>query len=182
MTQQHGRGVPPALTHTFPNGAVATVRQVSQFTIASLEIGLAKKHPRPAPPMAPGVDGALEPNPADPDHAAAVQRWEGEQQLRMTDALLQLCVEVDVDAAALADVRATFDVIGVALEEISDKVAYIKHCCVRDIAADLAPLAALIRGNIPTEADVQAHVETFPGDVGGAGSAHGVRPAVEGAL
>lgn len=160
-----GRETPPRPTHTFPNGAVATVRQLSQFTIASVELGIQKRYPKPAPPLAPGVGGALEPNEADPNYAAAVQMWQAEQQLRVLDALLELAVDVEVDPAALDGVRGAFDRLGLPLDEITDKVAYLKHVCVVDAARDLQPLAVLIRGGVPTEDDVQAHVETFSGDV-----------------
>lgn len=177
-----GRAVPPPPTHTFPNGAVATVRQPSQFTLAAIEIGIRTQHPKPQPPLAPGVGGELEPNPADPAYEADVRAWQEQVQLRTFDALLELYVDVAVDQAELDTLAGALDRVGVQLAEVSDKVAYIKHCCVRDLARDLAPVAALIRGEIPTEADVQAHVETFSGDVGGPGSDGRVGAALEGAL
>lgn len=177
-----GRAVPPSLAHTFPNGAVATVRQPSQFTLAAIEIGIRAKHPKPQPPLAPGVGGELEPNPADPAYADALAAWQQDIQLHTFDALLELYVDVAVDEGELSELTGALDRVGVALAEVSDKVAYIKHCCVRDLARDLAPVAALIRGQVPTEADVQAHVETFPGDVGGPGSADRVRAAEQGAV
>lgn len=164
MTQV-GRVPPEPARHTFPNGATATIRRMSQFTIASLEIGIGKAYPKPAPPLAPGIGGAMEPNPADPEYAAAVQRWQLETQLRVMDAMLDYAVDIEVDQAALDDVRTLFERVGAPLDEISDKVAYIKHCCVFDLSRDLSAVSALIRDGIPTEADVQAHVETFRGDV-----------------
>jgi len=177
-----GRAVPAPLTHTFPNGAVATVTQPSQFTMATIEIGVAKKWPRPEPPLAPGVGGDLEPNAADPGYADAVTAWQTAHQLRVLDALLELYVDVEIDHVALDALAGALDRIGVPLAEISDKVAYIKHICVIDVARDLAPLAMLLRGQLPTEADVQAHADTFPCDVGGE-AAHGdVRTTEQGAL
>jgi len=151
--------------HIFPNGAVATIRPVSQFTLASLELAVARRWPRPAPPLAPGVNGELEPNAADPDYHTTVETWQAEHQIRVLDAMLDLAVDLEVDTAALARVRATFERMGLTMDEISDKVAYIKHCCVTNIARDLAPLAAIMRDEIPTEDDVHAHVALFRRDV-----------------
>lgn len=177
-----GRAVPAPLTHTFPNGVIATVRQPSQFTLAAIEIGVQKQHPKPQPPLAPGVGGEMEPNPADPRYEAALTEWQQAIQLHVFAALLELYVDVEIDQATLDTLRGSLDRIGIALDEISDKVAYIKHCCVQDVARDLAPVAALIRGQVPTEADVQAHVDMFPRDVGGPGSDAGVRTTEQGTV
>ncbi len=179
MAQSKGRAAPPLVHHTFPNGAVATIRQISQFTLASLEVACARQWPKPTPPLAPGVGGELEPNPADPEYQTALQRWQVEQALHVMDAMLDLAVDIDVDSGELARIMDLFARMGQPLEEISDKVAYLKHCCVLDMDRDLMPLARLIRGGIPQEEDVSAHVATFSGDVGANGHLSDVRAARE---
>jgi hypothetical protein len=166
-----GRAAPPPLTYTFPNGVTATVTPLSQFTIAKLEIKARREIPKPEPPLAPGVGGELQPNEADPDYEAARQAYETDVQNRLMYMLFEVALDVEVDAAALTAVRARLARVGEDLsDEYSERVAYIRHCCFagsRDLAGDMQRLAMLITGQAaPTEADVQAHVETFQGDVG----------------
>lgn len=176
-----GRATPPPRTHTFPNGAVATVRRMSQFTAASLEIALRKQYPPPEPPLVAGAHGDMEPNEADPTYERELAAWQQQQQFRLIDALLEYAIDIEVDQDALGLVRGFFDRLGLPFDEVSDTVAYIKHCCIEDIERDLTPLADLIRGTLaPTEADVQAHVATFSGDVGGAQRDDDAHAAVEG--
>lgn len=170
-----GRETPQPLTHTFPNGAVATVYPLSQFTIANLGVAAQKRLPKPQPPLAPGVGGELEPNEADPTYLdETLPQWQAAQALLMNDLLIEAAVEVDIDTRALERVRRVLERIDAPLDEVSDTVAYIKHVCYAGVDETrlrdaLLPLLSLITGKaLPTEADVQAHVETFPADVAGA--------------
>ena len=52
--------------------------------------------------------------------------------MAVMDALMELAVDIEIDQAALEKVNATMALIGMPLDEISDKVAYIKHCCITD--------------------------------------------------
>lgn len=175
MAQATGRSIPAPLTHTFPNGDVATLTQLSQFTLANIQVAAQRRVPRPEAPLAPGVGGELEPNPADPDYAQALQAWEGHLSMMINDLVLDIAVDVQVDDEALERLRRMLERIDAPLDEVSDKVAYIKHICLAGIPdetllqAELIALLSLITGKAaPTEADVQAHVATFSGDVGGA--------------
>lgn len=165
-----GRVAPDQLTYTFPNGAKGIVHPLSQYTIANLEIATRKQFPPPPVPLAPGVGGEPQPNEADPDYEVALRVYGGEHQTRLMDRLFDVAIDVQVDDQELERLSRAMERVGAPIEEFSDKVAYIKHCCLVNMGTfehDMQALASLITGQaVPTEADVQAHVETFQGDVG----------------
>lgn len=162
--------MPEQLTFVFPNGAEGIVHPLSQYTIANLEIACRKQFPPPAVPLAPGVGGELQPNEADPDYEEALRVYATEQQSRIFDRMLEVAVDIHVDDQELERISRAMERVGAPIEELSDKVAYIKHCCLVSMETaeeDMTTLARLITGQaVPTEADVQAHVETFQSDVG----------------
>lgn len=168
-----GRAVPALATFTFANGAVAVLRPISQFTRAHMEIAARKAHPAPQPPLnaVDYGDGKVvqEPNPADPEYQLALadhQRTIGEAVL---EGMLELGVEIAVDTAALDRVRETLAMLGMPLNEKSDKIAYIKHCCVYDVATEGPALREAMEQLItPRQGDVDAQLATFPADVPGA--------------
>lgn len=157
----------PLPTHTFKNGAVATVHRIGQMTIAHIAAGAQKKFaPVPVPTFAVDMGAGLtqEPNPADPAYQRAVAARSNQVNLAVMDALIELAVSITIDVAALDTLKATMDLIGMPLEEISDKVAYIKHCCITD-GDELGALANLIKGEL--EVAVDAATATFPRDLPG---------------
>lgn len=165
-----GRAVPAAPTYTFPNGKVATLHVVSQFTQAAIEIGIRKAFPPPPPPLndVDYGDGKIkqEPNPSDPDYLQAVRRWQAEHSTRMFAAIIDLAAEIEVDTAALERVKEMFARHGIPFDEPSDKVAYVKHCCIFDLAAEMPRFMAALRDMMgPKEEDVADHVEMFRGDI-----------------
>lgn len=169
----------PLPTYTFKNGAVATVHRIGQMTIAHIAAGAQKKFaPVPVPTF--DVDDLKnQPNPNDPAYQQAVAARGGQVNLAVMDALIELAVEMTIDTAALDTLKATMDLIGMPLAEISDKVAYIKHCCISD-GSELGALGALIRGDI--EEASAAAAATFPGDLPGAAADTLEPAAVGGAL
>ena len=78
--------------------------------------------------------------------------------------LLELSIDVEIDHNVLKRLMADMERIGEPLHEISDKVAYIKHCCVRS-SDELSDLSALVQGNV--EVAAQAAAATFSRDVPG---------------
>jgi len=167
--QPKGRTVPDLATFTFASGATATLRPVSQFTQAHIEIEMRKKHAAPPPPMNEvdyGDGKKLEPNYSDPEYEQAVQRYQALISSKVFEATIELGVEIEVDAAKLERVSAVMERIGTPLDEISDKVAYIKHCCMFDIEHEGPLLAEAMRALIgPRAEDVADHIATFQGDV-----------------
>lgn len=157
----------PLPTYTFKNGAVATIHQIGQMTIAHVAAGAQKKIPPvPVPTFEVDMGNGMtkQPNPADKDYQQAVAERSGRVNLMVMDALIELAVEVAIDQAALDKVNATMELIGMPLDEISDKVAYIKHCCITD-GSELGTLGGLIRGDVEVAAEAAA--ATFSGDVPG---------------
>lgn len=161
-----GRAAPAPHTYMFPNGKVATLHAVSQFTMAHVEIQTRKKWPAPDPPLneVDYGDGVkkLEPNYSDPRYEAEVQRHSAFIANKVFEATIELGVDLEVDHAALGRIQAVMEAIGTPLEEISDKVAYIKHCCVQDVASEMPKLSAALRDMTgPREEDVADHIATF---------------------
>ncbi len=167
--QPNGRAAPDLTTFTFSNGATATLRPVSQFTQAHIEIQMRKLHPAPEPPMNTvnyGDGEKLEPNYSDPAYEQAMQQHRALISSKVFEAMIELGMEIEVDQIALERVSAVMERIGTPLEEFSDKVAYIKHCCMFDIEHEGPLLADAMRALIgPRQEDVDAHLATFPGDV-----------------
>ena len=164
-----GRSVPDLTTFTFANGAVATLRPVSQFTQAHIEIQMRKLHSAPPPPLNTvnyGDGDKLEPNTSDPAYVQAMQQHQALISSKVFEATIELGMDVEIDHAALERIQRVMEQIGTPLDEISDKVAYIKHCCMFDIAREGPLLADAMRALIgPRQEDVDAHLATFPGDV-----------------
>jgi len=165
-----GRAAPDPPTYTFNNGVVVRLHPVSQFTMAHVEIQARKAHPPPDPPLneVDYGDGAkkLEPNPSDPEYEQRLSTWQMEIRYKTFDATMELGVEVEVDEDALTRVKRVMAMVETPLDEISDKVAYIKHCCMFDIAAEMPRLAAALNAITgPREEDVADHLATFPGDI-----------------
>ena len=73
--------------------------------------------------------------------------------------------EVDAELARVADTLAR---LGMPLEERSDKIAYIKHCCMFDVATEgQALMQALQQAITPRPEEVAAQIATFRSDVSG---------------
>lgn len=167
---QKGRAVPPTATYTFSNGVVARLHPISQFTMAAIEIGIRKKYPPPAPPLneVDYGDGIkkMEPNKADPEYEQALRDYRAAYSQKMFAAIIDLAADVEVDQVSLDRVRTTLERHGITIDEVSDKVAYLIHCCVFDIEEEMAKFTAALRALTgPSQEDVDDHVATFSGDV-----------------
>ena len=143
-----GRAVPDLPEYTFANGVVAHLRRVSQFTQAHIEIQARKRTPPPAPPLATvdmGNGPQFEPNPSDPAYQQALQDYQALISSKVMDGTIELGVDVEIDQAALDEIRRVMDLLGTPLCEISDKVAYVKHCCMFDVQTEGPQLADALR-------------------------------------
>lgn len=168
MAGQNGRAVLPLATHTFSNGRTVQIRPVSQFTLAHIEIAARKaKAPPPIPVHHVEIGGQTveEPNDADPEYQEALARYNGEINFKVMDGTIELGVEVEVDQDELARITRVMDMLGTPLNEVSEKVAYVKHVCMTDVGRDASALVAAIQAlSGPTPEAVEAHVAMFPGD------------------
>jgi len=166
-----GRAVPDLPEYTFANGVVAHLRRVSQFTQAHIEITTRKRTPAPVPPLATvdmGNGPQFEPNPSDPAYQQALQDYQVFISSKVMDGMIELGVDLEVDQGALDEIVRVMDLLGTPLCEISDKVAYVKYCCMFDIQVEGQQLADALRAvGQPTEEAIQEQVATFPSDLPG---------------
>lgn len=154
-------------TYTFKNGAVATIHAIGQMTIAHIAAGIEKKMPAvPIPTFTTDLgNGPIEqPNIASPDYLKAVEERKGRINMLTMEKLLDLAVDITIDKEALQRLTAGLERIGEPLDEISAKVAYIKHVCITD-GNELTALSALIRGDV--EEAARAAEATFSSDLPG---------------
>jgi len=157
----------PLPTYTFKNGAVAHVHRVGQMTIAHIAATVEQQIAKPPTPtfIEDIGNGPQEhPNPANKDYQAALVVRQGKVNLAVMDALIDLAVDIDVDPSEVERVNSSMERIKMPLSEVSDKVLFIKHCCVTD-GSELGALSKLIQGNL--EVAVEAQTATFSGDVSG---------------
>lgn len=158
----------PLPTYTFKNGAVATIHVIGQMTIAHIAAGVEKKMPAvPIPTFTTDMgSGPVEqPNIASPDYLREVDRRRGRVNMRVMDKLIDLALDIEIDHNALKRLMSDMERIGEPLDEISDKVAYVKHCCV-STGDELGTLGRLVRGDVEVAAEAAA--ATFSRDVSGA--------------
>lgn len=157
------RTPPEKPTFTFRNGVTVTLERVGPL----FALPLRKAFPPPPPPLAPGVGGEMEPNPADPDYAKELEAYHEELGSRIQFAMLDAGIsdDLEIDVAQLARLRRIAKVNGATIED-DDRMAYIKYCLISeldDIARFSAALAAY--GSI-SEEDIRAAGAMFSGDGG----------------
>lgn len=175
-----GRTAPALPTHTFKDsGITIRIRKVGPATQQRLAQQIQKDIPKPDPPMI-TTELGVEPNPADPTYAAAIAEWNQQQGLALNHRLMTLAAlesEVEIgpeETAQIARARRNLQLMGVSpddpafTDEENDRVLYVLHiACVSP--EDLKEFASILMShNAPTEAAVQSHIETFPGDLPGA--------------
>jgi hypothetical protein len=120
------RSVPAKPTFTFSNGAVATLERVGPL----FAMPILKAYPDPKPPLAPGIGGEMQPNPADPDYIQAIEEHTTMRQLIMNDLLLDLGIadDFEIDQEAVDRYRAKMRRASIELPD-DDRMLYIKYCC-----------------------------------------------------
>lgn len=161
--------------HTFSSGVTVEYVGVNALLSATIEQGLRAQRPAPKPSVQMvdmGNGPVAQENPHDPAYLAAMDRYESDiynaTYLKYMDACLELgVVSVDIDDDALAATKRTMALIGTPLDEISDKVAYLKYVAAphRDELGEL--LKRINTRSQPSEEAVQRHAATFQGDVQG---------------
>ena len=167
----NGRAVPALMTHTFADtGMTVGIRKLSPLLRDDIDIALRREFPEPAPPV---VDTELGPevNAADETYLKRRAEWMVAHVERRSERMLRVAIkrgiEVEVDADAVAALRADMAEQGVTLDD-DDKFVYVSRICIGS-TEDLQELYdALTRRSMPTRQAVEAHKATFPGDVQGA--------------
>ena len=177
-----GRGVPPLPTHTFQDsGITVQLRKLSPMTSQRLNEAIRREFPPPEPPtyeVEYGDTKVQEPNEADPTYLARYQRWQQNAAKRFNERLLKLvcldAIEVEIGEAEKATIerkKRNLERSGIVWEDdptLDDdenlRYFYVQHCCFGS-GEDMKELyQAVNMRSQPTEAAVQAHIETFPGD------------------
>lgn len=170
-----GRTVPPLPEHTFKDtGITVNIRRLSPLTADEVTKAIRKERPVPKAPenLVDYGDGKKvpEPNTADPAYIVEVNAYNAwlneEVGKRLMHLIIHRAVVCDVDADAVAALRADLADIGVTLED-DDKTVYVQHICVGTMD-DLEELRqAVMERSQPTEKEIQANLDSFRGDVSG---------------
>ena len=151
----------------FSNGLEVGIKRVSPM----LAVELARKFPKPKPPMKQvkyGDEISLEPNPADPEYLATLEEWQVQQELRTQSMYIRRGVVIELTDAQrkeLAELRQFWkDEYGMELDK-DDKYAYITYIAMEggeDIGGLLSAIAGVSR---PTEEAIEAAVDSFQDNV-----------------
>lgn len=178
-----GRSVPDLPKFTFKgSGITVGIRKLGPFTIDA--IGRQMRTER-KPPVVPKVmanygskeapNMVLEENPADPEYQAELARYEREVEdaggRRILDTIIKHAVVLDdIDYDAVAEMREFLSSVGITQEELdktTDQEIYVKHICIK-IPTDISDLQEFVIGeSLPSEEAVQAHEDSFRGNVQG---------------
>lgn len=155
-----GRSVAPLPTFTFQDtGITVQIRKVSP----SIGTEIRKAFPPPKPPVhRVEIGGQIveEANEADPDYDRAYQEWGLMVEAKAARLYIKRGVECEVDAQAVASVRADMAAEGIELEG-DDKYIYIRYICVGTEDDYQELLMAITRRSQPTEVAVAEAVEQF---------------------
>lgn len=168
---------PPALPDVtlHDSGYTVQIRSIGPTTLEALGQAVRKSLPgKPDPPLNTviGLDGkeTQEPNPADPEYAAALAAYEEQIQAEVGTRLMELmrtyAVVYEVDAETLASFRAAMLAVGVEIES-DDREAWWKHFILNSQADAQQLVSAVLRQSGPTEEAISQKIEQFPGDVQG---------------
>lgn len=189
MSKTNGRVVPALPAHTFKDsGITVSLRKLSPLSMNEAMLAVWREwqaddepaHKEPQPPLAKGVGGELEPNPADPDYIDAKKEWNKQlliagQERWLIFAALD-AVECEVDTAAVERKRRARRLSGLppvdarmdATQEEQDKILYVTQICITTAEESAEFIRAVTSRSTPSEEGIQAHIATFQGAVEGA--------------
>ena len=164
------RLVPNKATFTFSNGVTVALERVGPMVALPIQ----RANPPPSPPLAPGVGGQLEPNPADPDYEGVLAAHNQKVALLIQEAILDLGIadDIEIDTDAVARIRRVYKKQGIELND-DDRMIYIKYICLAG-QDDIEGIFNAIRNYDVTEEAIRAAEEMFP--------SNGIQPAVIGSI
>lgn len=165
---------PPALpTLTLPDsGHTVTVHPVSRWTRDEILKAARTVVPEPEVPTSKvsvmGAPETDEPNPADPDYVAAMERYvyalNGEVIVRTLRIAQAGAVDYDVDAEKLARFRKQMEAGGITIEG-DDREVWFYHILQSSDEDTQALIDTILRRSTVTEQEVAARVAQFPDQV-----------------
>lgn len=155
------RQTPKRPTYTFVNGTTVELERVGPL----FALPILQAHPTPTPPLAPGVGGQLEPNPADPDYERILEEHQQKISLLMNDVLLDMGIAENtvIDLKAVERVRRIYKKAGIDLSD-DDRMVYLKYVCVGSEDDLQGVIGAIQAYDQPSEAQIEAATAMFPAD------------------
>lgn len=165
--------IPEVERITFSTGVTVTVRPLATMTVQLINAAVRKdkEFRRPDPPLqkVEAIDGVTTvQNTADPAYVAELAAWEQrvseEVGARFLRVLARRAVEIDVDRAWVAAFRADMEAAGAPVEGEDVEVYLYHYAAPTTEDMELLQRKAL-RQSQPTEEAVQAHIDTFRGNV-----------------
>lgn len=182
LPKRKGRAVPANPKFVFPSSGIeCEIRRLGPFTLDAINRQMRQEI---KPPEVPKVivnygtdeqpDFKSEENPASEEYRQALADYEKKIEekgaLRMIDIIIENAVIIDVDLDEVNAMRKFLKQLGVTEEELneeSDHSIYVKHVCIKS-TDDLSKLQEFVVGqNVPSEALVKAHEDSFRSDVQG---------------
>lgn len=164
---------------TFPDtGRTVQIRKVSTLLRAEVRRQVLNDpaFAEPAPPQSTVDygDGSIQiPHTGHPVYVQRRAAWQQRVAAAVGERLKPIAIRrgvvAEIDAPAVAAVRADMAALGVPLDDYDDAYVYVAFVCIgsEDDWVDL--LRVIFERNAPAEAAIQAHMATFPGDVRGHG-------------
>lgn len=174
-----GRKVSDLPMFTFSSGISVGIRTLGPFTIDAIQRSIRQEKKKPAPPRTQvnygteeSPDFRWEENPADPNYKEELSKYEQEIEdaggRRLIDTIINRAITVDVDYEEVSNMREFLVELGTPKDEVdvmTDHEIYIKHVCIKS-PTDLTRLQQFVIGeSMPTEERVQAHEDSFRGNV-----------------
>lgn len=172
--QSGGRAVPAFPSFTFPSsGRTVQVRKISPMTMERIARGVQKDMPPPQPPVFEvELDGGVktkETNEADPAYQQALRDYREQFKLETGKRFMRLCASYvlvsDVPTDEVAEYRAAMDAAGAPVDDDDDRWVYLWEMCAAG-QQDMQDFQAFVLGlSQATQEAVQAHVDSFRGDL-----------------
>lgn len=180
--RQPGRAAPPErlYDHVFEGtGRAVQVRKLSALIRDEVRRQV-KRLPDFAEPQPPIVtvdygEGKIkQPHRAHPLYQELLADWNARVTQAASDRLVELVIRravvCDIDPAAVAQVRADMAAVATPLDEYDDHYVYVAFVCIGPYADYQELLKAVFERSMPSPEAVQAHKDSFRGDLRASGS------------
>lgn len=177
---QKGRDVPPEKLYDFTfegTGRAVQVRKLS--TLIRDEVRRAvRRDPQfpkePEPPLVEvdyGAGKIIQPHRGHPVYQELLKEWQAKFSDEVSERLITLVIHrgvvCEVDEQAVAQVRSDMAAAKSPLDDYCDHYVYVAFVCVGPYNDYQALLKAIFERTMPSDEAVQAHKDSFRGDVRG---------------
>lgn len=181
-----GRAVPPEKLEPFTfrdTGRTVAIRKVSTLLRAEVRRQVLRDpefaEPQPPQSTVDYGDGNIQiPHTGHPVYVQLRAAWSARVAAAVGERLKPIAIRrgvvAEIDADAVARIRADMAALGVPLDDYDDAYVYVAFVCIGSEDDWTELLKAIFERSAPSEEAVQAHMATFPGDVRGPGPVGGV--------